>query len=89
MLEAFLPDMRAIGRGHIVALSSMAGICGLPNLVPYCGAKFAVRGTMEALREELRQDPKKPDINLTTIYPFIVGTGLVHKPRVRYKKVLN
>ncbi|XP_059481035.1 estradiol 17-beta-dehydrogenase 11-like [Neocloeon triangulifer] len=89
MLEAFLPDMRAAGRGHIVALSSMAGLCGLPNLVPYCGAKFAVRGMMEALREEFRQDPKKPDIQLTTIYPFIVGTGLVHKPRIRFPSLLG
>lgn len=32
----------------------MAGAIGLPNLVPYCGSKFAVRGTMEALSEELR-----------------------------------
>ncbi|XP_065347527.1 short-chain dehydrogenase/reductase family 16C member 6-like [Cloeon dipterum] len=89
MLEAFLPDMRALGRGHVVALSSMAGICGLPNLVPYCGAKFAVRGMMEALREELRQDPKKPEIHLTTIYPFIVGTGLVHKPKIRFPTLLG
>lgn len=30
--------------GHVVALSSMAGIIGLENLVPYCATKFAVRG---------------------------------------------
>lgn len=40
--------------GHIVAMSSVAGLCGLPNLVPYCGSKFAVRGMMESLSEELR-----------------------------------
>lgn len=40
--------------GHIVAMSSIAGLCGLPNLVPYCGSKFAVRGMMESLSEELR-----------------------------------
>lgn len=44
--------------GHIVALSSMAGVVGLPNLVPYCASKFAVRGFMEALHEELREDAR-------------------------------
>lgn len=44
--------------GHIVAMASMAGMLGLRNLVPYCGSKFAVRGMMEALHEELREDPR-------------------------------
>lgn len=44
MLQAFLPSMIEKNHGHIVALSSLAGIGGLPNLVPYCASKFAVRG---------------------------------------------
>lgn len=55
MFQAFLPKMIEKNQGHIVALSSVAGLTGLNNLVPYCGSKFAVRGTMEALLEELRQ----------------------------------
>lgn len=54
MFQAFLPRMIEKNRGHIVALSSIAGIVGFKNLVPYCGSKFAVRGMMEALFEELR-----------------------------------
>jgi NADP-dependent 3-hydroxy acid dehydrogenase YdfG len=54
MFQAFLPTMIEHNRGHIVALSSMAGIMGFQNLVPYCGSKFAVRGIMEAMSEELR-----------------------------------
>lgn len=54
MIQALLPDMIAQGKGHIVALCSIAGMSGLPNLVPYCSSKFAVRGYMEALTEELR-----------------------------------
>lgn len=54
MFQAFLPKMIEKNQGHIVALSSIAGIVGLNNLVPYCGSKFAVRGTMESLSEELR-----------------------------------
>lgn len=33
----------------------MAGLCGLNNLVPYCATKFAVRGLMEGLTEEIRE----------------------------------
>lgn len=54
MFQAFLPKMIEKNRGHIVALSSIAGIVGFKNLVPYCGSKFAVRGMMEAMAEELR-----------------------------------
>lgn len=46
-------------QGHFVALSSCAGLFGLPNLVPYCGTKFAVRGFMQAMQEELyKQNPQ-------------------------------
>lgn len=55
ILESFLPHMVAKGRGHVIAMSSMAGLCGLNNLVPYCATKFAVRGLMEGLTEEIRE----------------------------------
>lgn len=54
LFQAFVPKMIEDNRGHIVALSSMAGIMGFQNLVPYCGSKFAVRGIQEAFSEELR-----------------------------------
>ena len=57
-LQAFLPKMLEKNEGHIVALSSIAGVIGLNNLVPYCGSKFAVRGHMESLSEELRAHSK-------------------------------
>lgn len=54
LFQAFLPKMIETNHGHIVAMSSMAGLMGFQNLVPYCGTKFAVRGVQEALAEELR-----------------------------------
>ncbi|KAJ4448795.1 hypothetical protein ANN_00186 [Periplaneta americana] len=75
--------------GHIVALSSMAGVMGIPNLVPYCGSKFAVRGLMEALAEELREDARHIQVKFTSIMPFIVSTGLCKKPRTRFPFLLN
>lgn len=58
-IQAFLDQMKEQGRGHIICLSSIAGLVGLANLVPYCATKYAVRGMMEALHEELREGPYK------------------------------
>ncbi|CAG9796331.1 unnamed protein product [Diatraea saccharalis] len=86
-LQAFLPAMLENNNGHIVSMSSMAGLMGLRNIVPYCGSKFAVRGIMEALAMELHEDRSKATngIKFTTIYPTMVNTGLCHNPRIRFK----
>ncbi|XP_072751981.1 short-chain dehydrogenase/reductase family 16C member 6-like isoform X1 [Anoplolepis gracilipes] len=89
MLQAFLPSMIEKNHGHIVALSSLAGIGGLPNLVPYCASKFAVRGLMESISEELRISSKgKSLIKFTTIYPYMVDTGLCKKPKIRFPSAM-
>lgn len=53
ILQAFLPRMMERNVGHIVAMCSMAGIVATKNLVPYASSKFAVRGLMEGLRNEV------------------------------------
>lgn len=76
--------------GHIVAISSCAGLFGVVNLVPYCASKFAVRGLMEALFLELRHlSNKTSNIKLTVIYPYMVDTGLCKKPIIRFEKLLQ
>lgn len=91
-LEAFLPSMIQRNHGHVVALSSMCGVLGLPNVVPYCSSKFAVRGMMESLYEELRLNDtatKKSQIKFTTVYPIMVNTTLVKNPRNRFPQLLD
>ncbi|XP_037959746.1 short-chain dehydrogenase/reductase family 16C member 6 [Teleopsis dalmanni] len=88
-LEAFLPQMKEESRGHIICMSSIAGVVGLANLVPYCATKFAVRGMMEALHEELRDGPYKNLIKTTTIYPYMTNTGLCKRPKVKFPSVLG
>ncbi|XP_070161826.1 short-chain dehydrogenase/reductase family 16C member 6-like [Polyergus mexicanus] len=83
MLEAFLPSMIEKNHGHIVALSSLAGLAGIPYLVPYCATKFAVRGLMETLEQELRISSQgKSLIKFSTIYPYMSDTGLCKKPKI-------
>lgn len=53
---------------------------------------FGLSGLMESLYEELRVgDTKnqKSEIKFTTVYPIMVNTGLVKKPRNRFPFLLD
>jgi NAD(P)-dependent dehydrogenase (short-subunit alcohol dehydrogenase family) len=51
---AVLPGMRQRKRGHIITLSSLAGLVPVPFWGHYNASKFAVEGLMETLRHEAR-----------------------------------
>jgi 3-dehydrosphinganine reductase len=53
-IRAVAPTMVERGHGSIVAISSAAGLLGIFGYTAYGPAKFAVRGLMQALRDELR-----------------------------------
>lgn len=61
-------------KGHIVGISSFSGIMALGRALTYSASKFAVRGFMEALREDLRIDGLSEKIHTTTIYPYFIVT---------------
>ncbi|CAG2061424.1 unnamed protein product [Timema podura] len=44
ILQAFLPSMIDNNHGHVVCMSSMCGVAGVKDMVPYCASKFAVSG---------------------------------------------
>ena len=48
--KAFLPYLKEAGEGHIINVSSVFGLIGIPTQSAYNAAKFAVRGFTEALR---------------------------------------
>ena len=53
-IRATLPAMVKRGRGHLVLISSGAGLLGLFGYSAYSPSKFALRGLAESLRGELR-----------------------------------
>lgn len=53
---AALPRMRARNAGTIVQVGSALAYRAIPLQASYCGAKFAIRGFVDALRCELRHD---------------------------------
>lgn len=75
----FLPEIRRAGEGHVVNLSSMVGLLGLPSNAGYSLTKGAVRSFTEALRGELRGS----GIGVTVVHPGAVATGLMDRARGR------
>ena len=51
--RALLPHFRKNQSGHIINISSRAGLVGLPLNTLYCASKFALEGFSEALAYEL------------------------------------
>ena len=73
-IECFVPEMVRAGRGgHVLSVSSTAGIVGLPWHVAYAGTKHALVGSSEVLRYDLR----KHGIGVSVVLPGAVNTGLV------------
>jgi len=52
MTKAVLPLMRAQKSGHIITVTSIAGLVGQPMLSAYCASKYALEGWSESLRIE-------------------------------------
>ena len=64
-LKAVLPAMERQKKGHIVLISSGAGLIGIYGYSAYSPSKFALRGLAESLRGELK--PK--GIQISIVYP--------------------
>jgi NAD(P)-dependent dehydrogenase (short-subunit alcohol dehydrogenase family) len=71
-IATVLPGMLARGRGHIVALSSLASYRGLPRLIGYSTSKAGVNALMEGLRLELRGT----GVHFTTMCPGYIRTPM-------------
>jgi short-subunit dehydrogenase len=71
-IDAVLPEMLQRRRGHLAAVSSIAGYKGLPGESGYCATKAAVITYMEGLRIHLRDR----GIAVTTICPGFVRTPM-------------
>lgn len=72
--HAALPHLKA-SRGQVVAVSSLAGLVGVPGRTAYSASKFAMTGFFEALRAEL----KPAGVAVTTAYPGVVATQIRYR----------
>lgn len=72
-LAAVLPGMVCRRGGHIVAVASLAGLLGLPEVGAYSASKAAVITLMQSLRVDLHHY----GIRVTTICPGFVDTPMI------------
>ena len=73
LIEAVLPLMLERKRGHVVGISSLAGVRGIPFEPAYSASKAAVAVYLESLRPELRSR----GVAVTTVFPGYVQTPLL------------
>ncbi|MBW2380266.1 MAG: SDR family NAD(P)-dependent oxidoreductase [Deltaproteobacteria bacterium] len=78
--KAFLPHLKASGEGHVVNISSIFGLAGIPSQSAYNSAKFAVRGFTESLRQEL--DMMKAGVSATSVHPGGIKTAIARSSRI-------
>lgn len=67
-----LPQFLKRGKGHFVAISSVAGKFGVPYRSGYSASKMALHGFFDALRAEV----SKTDIKVTIVCPGFVRTDI-------------
>lgn len=79
--KAFLPHLRAADEGHVVNISSVFGIMGIPTQSAYNAAKFAVRGFTESLREEMLAE--RTNIGVTCVHPGGIKTAIARSGRIK------
>jgi len=79
MTQAVLPAMRKSGRGHIITVSSLAGLVPVPFWGHYNASKFAVEGLMETLRVELRP----LGIQVCMVEPGAIKTAFYSRPTAK------
>jgi short-subunit dehydrogenase len=78
-IKAALPHLLIRGSGHIVVMSSGAGLRSFPGAAAYSATKAAQRMFAEALRHELAGS----GVSLTTVYPGEIRTSLHDHERSR------
>lgn len=72
--RVFIDGMIEKKCGHIVAISSIAGIIGSPYVSLYSATKFAVNGFMESLTDELTVEGHSDYIKTTWMCPNFINT---------------
>ena len=78
MVRAALPMMRQRRGGHIVNVSSLAGVTAIPFMAMYSASKFAVEGYTEALRHEVRP---------FNIHVSLVEVGFLRSPMMEHRQI--
>jgi NAD(P)-dependent dehydrogenase (short-subunit alcohol dehydrogenase family) len=80
MMRAVLPIMRRQRSGHIINISSVAGVVGQAAVAAYGASKFAVEGLSLAVAREV----ERFGIKVTVVEPGFFRTGLLDPSSVEW-----
>ena len=80
VMQRALPVMRKQRSGHIINMSSVAGVVGLKHCSAYGASKFAVEGLSLAVVEEV----EKFGIKVTVVEPGFFRTDLLAETNVKW-----
>lgn len=80
MMRAVLPIMRRQRSGHIINISSVAGVVGQAAVAAYGASKFAVQGLSLAVAQEV----ERFGIKVTVVEPGFFRTGLLDPSSVEW-----
>jgi all-trans-retinol dehydrogenase (NAD+) len=74
-MKAFMPDMVERDSGHVINISSAAGLSYAPLMASYCGSKAAVVNFTDSMRLEMKYLGKK-GVKFTIVCPAFISTGM-------------
>lgn len=80
VMRAVLPVMREQGAGHILNISSVAGVAGMKHCAAYSASKFAVEGLSQSVASEVAPF----GIKMTVVEPGFFRTDFLDAGNVRY-----
>jgi NAD(P)-dependent dehydrogenase (short-subunit alcohol dehydrogenase family) len=80
VMRAALPVMRKQRSGHIINMSSVAGVVGMKHCSAYGASKFAVEGLSLAVADEV----EKFGIKVTAVEPGFFRTDLLDAANVKW-----
>ncbi len=75
LTRAVLPQMRVQGGGHIIMVSSLSALVGLPGESVYAASKAALELAAEGLRHEV----DRFNIHVSVVEPGLFNTGMPEK----------
>ncbi|GFN89446.1 retinol dehydrogenase 10 [Plakobranchus ocellatus] len=87
-VKAFLPGMLTKNSGHVVTVSSSAGLFSTPGMADYCASKFSAVGFDECLRREIIK-MKKTGVKTTVVCPTLIDTGMFEGFKYRFSFLIK
>jgi short-subunit dehydrogenase len=85
--KEFLGDMLLKNTGHICNIASSGGLISNPKMAVYVASKWSLIGWSDSLRIEMKM--LKKNINVTTIMPYYINTGMFDGVKSSKIKILE